>query len=268
MAGGIMKLLKRRRLAVAVLVSIGLFLAFIIVFRRVQSLSDTTQRSPVAVEQNLTYDHGYMLQINVHAQMTGSAMNLLSMQCIFSHLSSKLRIVEPFIINSIFGVTLTEDQEKFDVLNNLKLSDIYDWNSMYTQELHYHQFVSWENFIKKAPRDVILMGSVSNCESDMEPTMQHYSGFFNKFGFRVVRTVCVQLGTLTTKKFTEVVYGNYAIEATSLVIISQTMRVEILFHTDSGGIYGDCTKRKSSRIVLKSLLHSKKSRNGCQQIHH
>ena len=120
-----MELLKRRRLAVAVIVSIGLFLAFITVFRRrVQSLSNTTQRSPVAVEQSLTYDYGYVLQINVRAQMTGSAMNVLSMQCMFSHLSSKLRIVEPFIINSTFGVTLTEDQEKFDVLNNLKLSDI------------------------------------------------------------------------------------------------------------------------------------------------
>ena len=257
-----MELLNNKRLTVAVLVSIGLVLAFKSAFRRAESLSNMTHRSPAAREMSLPYNYtnGYMLQLNVRAQMTGSAMNVLSMQCMFSHLSSKLLIVEPFIIHSTFGVTLTEDQEKFDILNNLKLGDIYDWNSMYTQGLHYHHFASWEDFIKKAPRDVILMSSDSNCESHMEPLIERYSGFFKKFDFRVVRTACVKLNTLTTNEFTEVVYGNYAIEATSLVMTSQTMRVQTLFHTDSGGIYEDCDKRKSSKIVVTRLLHSEKVR--------
>ena len=223
-------------------------------FRPAQSLRNRTHPSPAV----LYTDYGYVLQLNVRGQMTASAMNVLSMQCMVSQLSSKLVVVEPFVVDSTFGVTLTEDQEKFDILNALRLGDIYDWNSTNAKRLPNHQLASWEDFIENAPRDVILTGSDGNCESQIELLKERHSGFFDKFGFRVVRTACTKLSTLTTTKFIEVVYGKYAMEAISLVITSQTVKLQKLFHTDSGGGYGACTKGTSANIIVNWLQHSNK----------
>ena len=139
-------------------------------------------------------DYGYLMNLWASDQMTGAAMNMLSIQCLASKLSPKLVVVEPFLVISYFGANLTvEDREDFDRKHNLKLSDVYDidtWHKV-SDRYHYNRLASWESFIHDTPQDVILVENQWFHDCDLNALNKAYSVFFRLFNFKVVRTVCL-----------------------------------------------------------------------------
>ena len=160
-------------------------------------------------------DYGYLLPLKASDQLTGAAMNVLSVQCLASKLSPKLVVVEPFVNDTFLGAVLTvEDRESFDRKNNLKMSDIYDidtWNKV-SDRYHYNRLAMWEKFIHDAPQDVILVENQWKYDCDLNALKKTYSVFFDIFNFKVVRTACLnfkKLGEINAGQFKDIVYGEY-----------------------------------------------------------
>ena len=263
-----MKHFNKRILTVAILVLIGLIFGYLsAAFRPDESISIHKKLLNNNWTDNKTHpslapivNYGYVLEVDATGQMTAGAMNILGLQCMTSILSSKILVVEPFVVNTTFGVVLSEDQKTFDALNNIKLSDVYvidTWNVI-TNKRRYHKLVSWEDFIQKAPREVILLHFRETQGCDMAPFTSSYSGFLSSHGFRVVRAVCIKTNTLERKHFIEAVYGNCAIEATSVVITYLPPHVHSIFKPVSGGIYRDCMKESFEQEVVGKIALGKK----------
>ena len=170
------------------------------------------------------HDHGYLLELHASDQLTGGAMNVLSIQCLASKLSPKLIVVEPFIVNSSYGAVLAvADRESFDRENNVRLRDIYDinaWNNA-SDRYHYNRLAPWESFIDDAPRDLILVENQWWRDCNFPALTEKFSRFFKIFNFRVVRTACLNFkrsGEMNAEVFKGVVYGEYAPEEVTVII--------------------------------------------------
>ena len=169
-------------------------------------------------------DYGYLVNLGASDQMTGAAMNMLSIQCLASKLSPKLVVVEPFVMNSYLGARLTvEGRKDFDRKNDLKLSDVYDidtWHKV-SDRYHYNRLASWESFIHDAPQDIILVENQWNHDCDLNALNKACSVFFKIFNLRVVRTVCLNFkksGGMNAGQFKGVVYGEYAPDQVTVII--------------------------------------------------
>ena len=180
--------------------------------------------SPTAAAPVVQHDHGYLLELHASDQLTGGAMNILSIQCMASKLSPKLIVVEPFCMNSSYGAVLeVEDRESFDRENNVKLRDIYDidaWNKV-SDRYHYNRLAPWGSFINDAPRDLILVENQWGRDCNLSALTAKFSGFFKTFSFQIVKTVCLNFknsGAMNAGQFKGVVYGEYAPEQVTVII--------------------------------------------------
>ena len=230
------------------IISIILFLAlgtFVIILHLRSNIVSTTiirfnKQIMIHKERSLTSDSGgYILAVHYSDQLTGSAANILSLQCWASTLKADVRVVEPFIhYGSILGVSLepfpskinntiliTDDNTEVrmtDEENKVKLSDIYnaDFWSNQTKIYRYAPLVSWKEFIHNAPKRLILVDK--SCDNPSLKCMQcrnnfsqsilfHDSAvkFANFVGFEIVRKVCYDLKLYNPSDFIEIVYGEY-----------------------------------------------------------
>ena len=161
--------------------------------------------------------HGYILELSSSDQLTSGAANVLCLQCLARQIHPRVVLVEPFVtVRSQYGASLVGDQELFARENNVKLSDIFDisvWKRI-TQQQQYAPLVTWEYFLKYAPRDVILVQNLFDKEcSALVHLNETLSPFFKVFQFQVVRLACLQpktSGPLTLNQFKVAVYGNYS----------------------------------------------------------
>ena len=176
---------------------------------------------------------GYILATHYSDQLTGSSVNLLSLQCWASTLKANVRVVEPFIhYGSILGVDLDPsptkgnntnyDKVRMNGENTVKLGDIFDrkeWSNIAKNHHLVSSLVSWEDFLEHSPRNLILVDKA--CNNKMK-CMQCKNGFsesiifhdkavnFAKFnGFEIVRKVCYDLRVYNISSFKELVYGEF-----------------------------------------------------------
>ena len=191
-------------------------------------------------ERSLTSDSGgYILAVHYSDQLTGSAANILSLQCWASTLKANVRVVEPFIhYGSLLGVSLepspnkvnntiliTDDNTEVrmtDQENKVKLSDVYDadfWSNQ-TKIYRYAPLVSWKEFIHNAPKRLILVDKSCNnpalkcmqCTNNFSQSILFHDSavkFANFVGFEIVRKVCYDLKVYSPSEFVEKVYGKY-----------------------------------------------------------
>ena len=186
-----------------------------------------TQRptaKPTTAAAIVQHDHGYLLGLNSSDALTGGAMNVLSYQCLASKLSPKVIVVEPFVMDSMYGAVLDVDnRESFDRVNNVKLREIYDieaWNKA-SDGYHYNRLAPWESFIADAPRDLILVENQWWRDCNLSALIEKFSGFFKTFNFRIVKTACLNFkksGAMNVGQFKGVVYGEYAPEQVTVII--------------------------------------------------
>ena len=162
---------------------------------------------------------GYTLAINYTDQMTGSAMNLLSLLCWAK--GSELSVVEPFVIGSRFGASLKTGREGLEE-NAVRLSDVFDIDVWQRHALHegFSPLVSWEDFLLHAPRDLIIATQPPSgeCDSSLESFRNMVLPFASENNFRVVREVCfnfynffdtISSVMLTSTGFMETLYGEF-----------------------------------------------------------
>ena len=168
---------------------------------------------------------GFLLASHFSDVHRGSAVNLASLQCWASSIPGKIKVVEPFLRwDSVLGVSLNGGAVSSEEQNSnvVKLSQVYDWNgSGYDQVLQqrkYPPLVSWDNFIKNAPRKIILVDRT--CDNSSHICMQCRNGFYKsdvfhfsaseftrQHGFRVVRRVCHSLAAYSPAKLQALIYG-------------------------------------------------------------
>lgn len=167
---------------------------------------------------------GYVLALHYSDQMTGSASNVLSMQCWAYSLGSDVRVVEPFLRRSVLGV---DDQHRIQMestvksggMKSVKLSDAYDrvvWDEFTSSG--FAPLTSWDYFIENAQRKMIVVerqcvgrdkcmecGDVRS--KDLQRSIQVLT---ERYGFEVVRKVCYPRNLMLESEFKQLVYEKYA----------------------------------------------------------
>ena len=193
------------------------------------SLKPTVLLEPATVAVKPTLPplkrRGYVLELNTSDQLTGGAMNVMTLQCLAGKLGADHSVVavEPFEISATFGALLFGDHDAFARANSIRMSDVYDleqWHA-YTDQKHYPRLATWEDFVLNAPRDLILVENQWWQECNLEARENEFQPFFDAHSFRVVRKVCSHFkhsGWLTFEQYTQAIYGNYTTESVTVII--------------------------------------------------
>ena len=188
-----------------------------------------------------TKTRGYMLSFRYYEQQTQATRTLLQMQCFADSIGST--IVEPFVFRSSFSIRFQEFSSSIEPTDQfLTLTDLIDtelWNREAFNRYGYHPISSWKDFIKHAPRNVIVhciryrnppripiprpghnyrMGCTKDCFKRFNESLS----FLSKFGFKMVRKSCSNVvtyaGAVTTSNFVENILGNYKASEVSVLI--------------------------------------------------
>ena len=168
------------------------------------------------------YGYGYVLELHSSDQLTSGALNVLCLQCLARQIHPKVKLVEPFLVYTVYGASLESgDKEWLARENNVRLRDIIDINDWkrFTEQRQYAEMTTWEDFLETAPRDVILVqNQFSLCSP--QSLEKKFSPFFELFQFKVVRLACLQFekrGALNLTQFKQAVYGNYSPPAVTVI---------------------------------------------------
>ena len=202
-------------------------LIFISLIYRSQTYSAIPQRKHVPQSTSFQHDSGeatlstekkaskgFIFALGFGDQMTGSCMNLVSLQCWAHELS--LSVLEPFVVRTRFGISIKTGQEGVKA-NAVRLSDVFDidfWQK-YTERMKYSHLVSWEDFLSSAPRKLIIAAQLTTgeCESEMDPYKETVLPFANQYKFTIVREACFNFrktGSVEKSKFKEDLYGEHS----------------------------------------------------------
>ena len=177
---------------------------------------------------------GYVLALFYYGQQTSATQAMYNLQCWAGQHNAGLKVVEPFMLDSnVFTPFLAS--KKTDT--NTKLGDLVDlatWNN-HSVSRNYSEVVSWEVFLKNAPRRVIAVtiytthGRNASLAKDVKLHPQKYrspvryksgckplslnSKLLNQWNFQVVREVCFNLeygDTFTMQQFDSDLYGEHS----------------------------------------------------------
>ena len=181
----------------------------------------------VRVKQN------YVLSLSYMDQVSWATTRLRSLQCWAARLGTFAGVVEPFVNNVFLGVPLT--RQAVAESSNLSFGDLFDlktWNRIGGQQ-GFPPLASWEEFLAKAPRKVVLVQIVYeydyHCPEDSQPvtTCNHtrlrtfFTEFLEPHLFSVHSEVCVdfnQHGFISRSEFNHLIFsGAFGSESVSLV---------------------------------------------------
>ncbi|XP_065907532.1 uncharacterized protein [Dysidea avara] len=165
-----------------------------------------------------THRKGYVLGWHYYEGQTCAARNMLGLQ--YWAASIGFAVVEPFVSNSFFatGPFISKGE-------SLRFSDYFDinnWNHHVTMTGFAKPLVSWEEFIEKAPRKLIVVCVTMNSPSRVTTVTQINTtrvlqrGFTDEtlspFGFTVVRAMQFSFfvgSQLEMDEFNDKIFGNY-----------------------------------------------------------
>lgn len=176
---------------------------------------------------------GYMLSFRYYEQQTQGTRNLLQMQCLAD--SFGMRIVEPFVIGSMFSIPISVVHSTENISQKyLSLGDLVDikgWNMEAHKKFGYSSIASWDEFLLNAPRKVIAhciryrnppkiqvpipgfnyrQGCPKQCYDKFSKSIEYLSAF----GFYLVQKTCSNFvdyaGSVPTERFIENVMGKYS----------------------------------------------------------
>ena len=199
-------------------------------FSRIDPRTDLRASSTgqgTGLEGNSEYK-GYVLGWDYYEGQTCAARNLLGLQHWAGTL--ELGVVEPFVRNSHLKAN-----DFFSSGRSLRFSNYFnitEWNCQVVSKNYGKPLVTWEQFLEKASRQVIIVYVVIS-----QPRTSVYvngaitgncllmsKGFTNTtlspFNFKVVRQVCFEFNVhfpLSVNDFNRNIFGNFTIEDVSLV---------------------------------------------------
>lgn len=145
-------------------------------------------------------------------QLSGSVANLISLQCWAATLSPSVRVVEPFMISSIFGANLSVAANDKNVVRLRDLFDMKEWNGHVGKA----PLVSWDYFLKHAPRKLILVDrecpgidagkNCMECNSGYLAFKQSAIEFAKGNGFEIIRKICHSNSVRPEAEFRKLIY--------------------------------------------------------------
>ena len=185
-------------------------------------------RSDLEPEENITLQ-GYALGWDFYEAQTCAARNLVGLQRWATSLD--FGVVEPFVHQSFFKMS------QFSNDNALRLSDYFDidvWNQkIMTTVPNGTPLVKWEDFIRKAARQLIVVHVMMRSSEDTKVYVNDEMkkgacfsarGFtmstFQKFGFKVVRQVCFKFASrspMPIDEFNKNILGPFKANNVSIV---------------------------------------------------
>lgn len=215
-----------------------------------------TSSTATVKRQSTDKRRGYMIGLHACDQLTGGAMNVLAWQCLTKHIDPSVHLVEPFVRDSSFGARLEKTQEETALANNIRLSDIYSigvWTK-FTDSRGLNRFVSWEEFLNDAPRDVIFVqNKATSCK---EEVVNKEILFFDLYKFRMVRSVCLDYWKLSgLKEFKQAIYGNFTPSSVSVVVHRFCAEAVATLEVCSKGDYWSEVINKLSIAPSQRVLH-------------
>ena len=159
--------------------------------------------------------YGYIFVSHYSDQMTGGSFNILSLQCWAAAVSTRVRVVKPFLRGgSKFGFAFSSSKhtasENETEKNLIELGDLFDMDSWkaQTDKLGYAPLADWDDLFSFAPRSLITVTKkCSDKEQCDDKFYQSVSAFARKYSFTVVHSAHLELKRYTMQEFTSVVYG-------------------------------------------------------------
>ena len=149
--------------------------------------------------------HGYLAALKIYEQQTMATGNLMQLQCFASKLN--ISIVQPFMKDSLLSLPLDQTQHS-QMLHMEELYDMQEWTT-HTEKEGYTPLVTWEEFIRHAPRGVVLVQMkyplLKQVKNQLPHTHTEVRGYkkgcgykfldkamdgLKKYGFTVARKVC------------------------------------------------------------------------------
>ncbi len=212
---------------------------------------------------------GYVLVAEYADQMTGASFSILSLQCWAGTVSKGLRVVEPFLhTGSGLGYTFGSRKGAMhrSSRNQVKLRDIIDLKKWQKQlenknsNNSYSMLDTWKEFVKLAPRDLIIVGRDCNKTEYQSCNSKFYKAvklFAAKQGFRIVREVQIERIVYSSREFEKLIYGT--LDPNGVVV----------FFRQWGGIVSKCFNRRYAisgidqcqRHMYRSFLFETSERN-------
>ena len=183
---------------------------------------------------------GYILTRSYGGQMTRAIKNMMIQQCCGATIDTSLKIVEPFssrsnLYNSPKFWTIAG---KGKASNAARFSDFYDLDCYNRRSLEDNmlQLVTWENFLRDAPRSAVVLSvsSLHDCENGMDaPKLQLTSGcswsndfkkfvtaLSTKYKFHVINKVCVKCEAypVALRELQTMIYGQSNISRLTVLV--------------------------------------------------
>ena len=155
---------------------------------------------------NGSLEKGYILALKYSDQLTGGAINLLSLMCLATEFG-EVRVVEPFLVNSDFGMNASKKWTQ-----QMKFRDVYDisvWTK-YVSAKNYNRLVPYQTFIKNAPDKVLLVQYHHPCGDQKVWNTARQFGRSN--GFELIGILCLTYGAeeaFTVDMLRKQIYSEY-----------------------------------------------------------
>ena len=155
---------------------------------------------------------GYVLAARFSDQLTSGLSNMMSLQCWASSLNSSIKIVLPFLHRGSYygfepsllsGVTSKEKGPSF-----FDIVDAKTWSN-FTNGRGYPALATWEEFLNKAPKKIILVDH--GCKKVTQSFLDYATKFAENNEFEVLRRVCTttRKKLLTSEEHKRLIYGSH-----------------------------------------------------------
>ena len=136
--------------------------------------------------------YGYIMATHYSDQLRAGMINVFSIQCWVASLKDNLRVVLPFLRDgSHHGIDLSllanTSSTKKDGPTLFDLTDEDSW-IRHVKRRKFTPFVTWDYFLKDAPRKLILVDYY--CTKIREAFRDAATKFAEQHGFEIIRNVC------------------------------------------------------------------------------
>ena len=215
---------------------------------------DVTPQKPAHHLDKAKEEVGYVMATHYSDQMTGSAANVVSLQCWASTLGTDVRVVEPFVRHSRLGVNLhaacnasAPETEN----NSVRLRDVFDINEWERKTKSLTPIVTWDHFINYSKRKLIVIDRECPNKKCMDCDQQFVNSskeFADRLNFTIVRRICFPRKVLAESVFKKLVYAD-----------NSPRDVTVIFNSWGGVAHGDLVWR----VGISGSHVNKCQRGGC-----
>ena len=275
---------------------VGIMFAVVLLFRLKESGTTVNSGEIMAHFNKLAQgdgrkrDHGYIITTEYTGQQAAGVRGLISQQCWVASFKLPMHIVEPYVSNSVLVHGPTFWRAEHQEGTSIKFSDYYDLKHFNIKSLEDQNpiLTSWEDFIHKAPRKVIVVAIrsihkkcflyknfscvskqndqtaekhfTSDCETstgDMSTSLK----YLETRNFSIVRTVCFNCeyempAGFLPEIFTTRIFGDFRPSEVTVLFNKWKYSMALTPECKASSFCKGTTTALSERLnTSKSLLH-------------